>query len=73
MKMTGSAEKKIVGLENYLRSEYKRLNQHSNELLYSSDDNSWYDWNRVTGQMSGIARVMGYMGMELPDVEDSEC
>lgn len=65
--MTNSAEE-LASVRRYLLSEYKRLYHLTNNLIISDDDNAWHDWTYANGERSAIARIMGYMGMELPDM-----
>lgn len=66
--MMNSAEE-LASVKSYLLSEYERLYHLSNDLINAIDDNAWYAFVRADGERSAVARIAGYMGMELPDMK----
>lgn len=58
----------LAMLRTYLLREYKRLYSLTNDLLNSSDDGAHHDWVYVSGERSAIVRIMGFIGLELPDM-----
>lgn len=68
MEMTKSEE--LASVRTYLLSEYRRLYHLSDDLLYSDDDNAHHDWVYTSGERAAIARLIGFMGMDLPQIEN---